>query len=114
MTVNKKARAFYGPSFFILLKTDYIGFLVVSVLVVSGALVVSVAAGAVVAAVESVLVLSEPLVAFSEPQPVTIEPMIIAAAANAKKCFFIDISLKCLLFVFCNSLINLSTPFLFI
>jgi hypothetical protein len=85
------ARAFYQISV-----TNYIGFLVVSFLVVSILTVVSVfalsGAGATVAA-ESVFVLSEPSVDFVELQPAAIEPTIVATNAKLKMCFFIDINL---------------------
>ena len=71
------------------------GFLVVSLVVVSVFAVVSVVVvGVDNAAAESVFVLSEPLpAAFSELQPIAIEPTIVATNAKLKMCFFIDISL---------------------
>jgi hypothetical protein len=70
-------------------------FLVVSVIVLDVSVVdlavsVVVVAGAVVA-VESVLVLSEPPAFSAELQPVATAPIIVAAIASVKICFFISI-----------------------
>jgi len=66
------------------------GVLVVSLFTVSVFITVSALGGVVVAAAESTLALSVLLLAaFSELQPVAIDPIIAATRAKLKICFFI-------------------------
>ena len=93
--IKKKAQVIYyqGLVYYTEKQTYIGGVLVVSLLVVS-LFVVSVTAGGGVAAAaaESTLALSAPLLAaFSELQPVAIDPIIAATRAKLKICFFIGL-----------------------